>query len=114
MAKLVSWLDTRRAAFQDDIGQARAVAVSVYQDDLTVIAIGTEAAHTTESQVRLVLVEDYGVQLSTNQEANEPFGHSFSLLARHTICRIHGSSSVDQPSTPQKHTSTVQHNAVHT
>lgn len=80
MTKLVQWADARRIAMPQDNRQAREVAISVYQDDITVIAIGWDAANTAELQVKRILVEDYGVQLSEKTEGNVPFGHRFSSI----------------------------------
>lgn len=74
IAKLVVWFDNRKKAFSHEPRQASAVAVSVYQDDLTVIVIGSAAAQEVEANVQRLLVETYGIQLSQKAEANMPFG----------------------------------------
>lgn len=77
---LESWLQKRKEAFPDDPSQARTVTMSVFQDDITVIAIGEEAAADTEEDVPRIVEGRYQVSLSKKEEANMPFAQSFSTI----------------------------------
>lgn len=60
--------------------QARAIGVAVYQDDITVLAIGWDIARTVEERLPNLLTGAYGIQLGNKPEANIPFHTTFSAL----------------------------------
>ncbi len=78
-ARLQDWGNARRAAWPQDLSQASPVYVSVFQDDLVVVAISCYAARATEQGV-LKQAREWGLQLSQNPEDTRPFSPNFSAL----------------------------------